>query len=183
MTQKDIPQWIKDHQVFFEWWKKHRHSGYVEDKQGRAHWGDEPWVAYKCDRYRVEFSIDTGTPYESKHQYSAAEMEQWAQEQKEMEDYVRGDYRCVGIDVFLETLRAASKKLANKFSVAAEFEKENAELTAAQRTAQLMEVENKFGSGVEGWEKAKEGYNELAEKKRKADEWSYMAAQMCSANA
>jgi hypothetical protein len=106
-----------DHPEFYKWWKKHRHSGYVEDCEGKAHWNTLPVEAWYIDKYRVEFSIDTVSPYHTKHNYTAEEIEKWAAEQKEMEDYVQGDYRCVDVNDFLVELNRASRMLAAKFSV------------------------------------------------------------------
>ena len=121
--------------------------------------------AWYIDAYRVEFSIDTGSPYESKHEYSAEEIEKWAREQKEMEDYVQGDYRCVPRDIASAMIQECIAGLVKKFSVREQFEKEDAELTAEQKQAQLLAQEKKYGdSGVPGWEEAKKSYNELKDK-------------------
>ena len=106
-----------EHIEFVRWWKKHRHSGYVEDHRGRSHWNTLPAEAWYIDKYRVEFSIDTGSPYDSKHEYSATEIEKWAQEQKNMEDCVKGDFRCISNAVFMTALSKASRMLAAKFKV------------------------------------------------------------------
>jgi hypothetical protein len=104
----------QDHPVFFEWWKKHRHSGFCEDNQGKWHWNTHPAEAWTIDKYRVEFSTDTGSPYKSKHQYSFEEIEKWGKEQQEMLEYTKGDYSCQQVDKFMEQLRIAVKVLTSR---------------------------------------------------------------------
>jgi hypothetical protein len=100
-----------EHPEFYKWWKKHRHSGYVEDREGKAHWNTLPAEAWYIDKYRVEFSIETGSPYKSEHEYSMEEIEKWALEQKEMEEYVGGDYSCVPINEFTRVMEDCLSKL------------------------------------------------------------------------
>lgn len=86
----NVPEWIKDHRDFFNWWKRHRHSGYWE-KEGKAQWGETPWVAYTCTRYRMEFSVDSGSSFTPTPvhglpiEYTADEIERWAKEQRDFE--------------------------------------------------------------------------------------------------
>jgi len=63
----NIQGWMRDHRDFVAWWKEHRHSGFVEDSDGRAHYGIPPWQAWGVDRYRAEY---TGRS----RYYSAAEI-------------------------------------------------------------------------------------------------------------
>jgi hypothetical protein len=105
-----------EHPEFVGWWKKHRHSGFVEDDQGKWHWNTLPAEAWYIDKYRVEFSIDSRSPYQSKHEYSATEIEGWAKEQKKMEDYAQGDYGCVPRADFEAALARAVSVLRRKMN-------------------------------------------------------------------
>jgi hypothetical protein len=80
---------------FREWWKKHRHSGFLEDDEHFYMWGITPSEAWQCDRYRAEYSSDTGTPYMRPRvqgrklpPYSMEEIERWAREQKIRDEIV-----------------------------------------------------------------------------------------------
>lgn len=72
--------WIKEHHVFYVWWKEHRHSGHCLDRDGKDYWGIYPWVAYSIERYRAEFSSDTKNEVRLNHQPSYTEIERWALE-------------------------------------------------------------------------------------------------------
>jgi len=93
MSKLNTTEWVRDHREFFAWWKKHRHSGYVE-VDGKAYWGETPWVAYTCRRYRAEFSVETGSPYEPTTvggmliRYTPEEIQKWKEEQKEHESRI-----------------------------------------------------------------------------------------------
>ena len=53
-------------QSFVQWWKNHRDSGYAE-KGVEYRWNILPPDAWKCHRYRLEFSDATGHPYDPLH--------------------------------------------------------------------------------------------------------------------
>ena len=103
---------------FYNWWKEHRHSGFAENEAGMRRWGITPLEAWKCNRYRTEFSADTGTPYAppevegAKLTYEMEDIERWAKEQKEAVAYGRVATR----EEFLVELRTAITLLAKKFA-------------------------------------------------------------------
>lgn len=117
----NVGDWIKEHHVFFRWWKDHRHSGFCEDSEGRAHWTIEPWAAYECNRYRSEFSADTGSPYStplvpsvngSPLDYNSEEIESWAKDQQAAVDSGRVPTR----EEFVKEAKDAVAMLARKFA-------------------------------------------------------------------
>ena len=63
--------------AFARWWANHRHAG-KSTKDGVTFWSIPPSAAWVTDRYRAEFSSDTGEPIKLKQRYSAAELEAWA---------------------------------------------------------------------------------------------------------
>jgi hypothetical protein len=78
---------MEEFSKFVEWWKDHRHSGFYEDDEHFYYWGIKPSEAWACDRYRAEYSSDTGTPYRRPiiegrklPPYTSEEIEKWAQE-------------------------------------------------------------------------------------------------------
>jgi len=72
-----VAEWMRDHPKFILWWKEHRHAGFREDAEGLWHWGSPPWEAWQCDRYRMEYSTDTGTFYEPRYKYTVEEIARW----------------------------------------------------------------------------------------------------------
>ena len=47
---------MRDHRDFVAWWKEHRHSGFIEDENGRTHYAIPPWQAWGVERYRAEYT-------------------------------------------------------------------------------------------------------------------------------
>lgn len=119
-----IKEWAGDHPEFYNWWKKHRHSGFIEDNRGKFHWNTAPWEAWYCARYRAEFSAETGSPYTPPKvnsfeiEYSADEIDAWAKEQQEFLDQ-RGD-EPITRDEFLRAFHKAAQLLSRKFMAASE---------------------------------------------------------------
>ena len=66
---------------FIAWWKNHRLSGYAI-KGTQERWTILPYTASRCDRYMAEYCSDRGYGQELRFEYTAADYERWAQEQK-----------------------------------------------------------------------------------------------------
>ena len=107
--------------AFSRWWRNHRHSGRAE-KDDMVLWSITPNQAWKVDRYRAEFSSDTGESVKVKQHYGAAEIESWAQDAKEhdmiwekwcQEHGKENNYQPT-MDDFLAELRKGSERLAKK---------------------------------------------------------------------
>jgi hypothetical protein len=158
-----IKEWMGRHKEFVGWWEEHRHSGFCEDKEGLWHWGSPPWEAWQCDRYRMEYASDTGTFYSPRYEYTANEIEGWAQKQKEALEIQKWPQTT---EEFRLELVEMIKELTVKFNERTQAVLRNEpELTPKQKQTQLIAQENQYGnSGVPGWEEAKKSYNELKDK-------------------
>lgn len=53
---------------FINWWKEHRHSGFVETPDHKWRWNIAPREAWMVDRYRAEF----GSP--SRYEWTSEEL-------------------------------------------------------------------------------------------------------------
>lgn len=104
---------------FHRWWRKHRHSGFVEDSSGHANWNTPPSHAWACTRYRAEFAACISEPYRPEvdgHpiEYAAEEYERWAQEQEEFE--ASGGNYPISREEFAKGIGGALAKMSAKFA-------------------------------------------------------------------
>jgi hypothetical protein len=111
----------------------------------------------------MEYALDTDTFYSPRYEYTADEIEGWAQKQKEALEKQRWPQTT---EEFRLELVEHIKELTVLFNERTkEALREDPELTPEQRRAQLIAQENRYGdSGVPGWEEAKKSYNELKDK-------------------